>query len=190
MDVGSGAHVFCCQDEVAGKRWEVTAAMADQAHRISGLVADVLAGADPALSLYDTEITGTGGTATLRVLVDREGGVDLDALTDATRALEAAFAEDVDLRSRYALEVSSPGLERPLRTPGHFRAAVGSAVSVKTFAPLDGTRRFDGTLAGADDDGCTLETEGTTRHLAYDAIAKAQTTFEWESGDKQKAARS
>lgn len=164
--------------------------MADQAQRINGLVADVLVAVDPALSLYDTEITGSGGTATLRVLIDREGGVDLDALTDATRALEAALAEDADLRTRYALEVSSPGLERPLRTPDHFAAAVGSTVTVKTFAPIDGTRRFDGILTGVDADGCTVEVDGTTQHLAYDAIAKARTTFEWERGDKQKAARS
>lgn len=164
--------------------------MADQAHEINGLVADVVAGVDPSLSVYDVETTGSGGTATLRVLVDREGGVDLDALTDTTRALEAAFGEDADLRTRYALEVSSPGLERPLRTAAHFTAAVGSTVTVKTFAPVDGARRFDGTLTEADDDGCTLDVNGTSQHLAYDAIAKARTTFEWERGDKQKAARS
>ncbi len=166
------------------------------------LVTGVLAVIDSDLSLYDVEIVGNAGSAMLRILVDGTAGVDLDTLTDATRALEAAFEEDADLRTRYALEVSSPGLERPLRTPEHFAAAVGTTVSMKTFAPLDGNRRFDGTLTEADSDGCVVETDGTKHRLAYDAIAKARTTFEWTRGDKpgtsqnrkgrqkQKAARS
>lgn len=169
----------------------------DRLDAVRHLVSEVLAAVDPDLTLYDIEISGTAGSAMLRILVDHTGGVDLDTLTDTTRALEAAFEQDADLRTRYALEVSSPGLERPLRTPEHFAAAVGATVSVKTFAPLDGNRRFDGTLTEADSDGCVVETEGTSHRLAYDAIAKARTTFEWKRGRKsggdrqrQKAARS
>ena len=82
------------------------------------------------LELYDIDINGSGRGRTLRVLIDRDGGVDLEAITSVTQALAPVL--DVDpavsavLPGAYLLEVSSPGLERPLRTPAHYRHAIGS----------------------------------------------------------------
>ncbi|HEY7106695.1 MAG TPA: ribosome maturation factor RimP [Acidimicrobiia bacterium] len=130
------------------------------------------------LGLYDVEVTGSGRAKVVRVLVDREGGIDLDAVGVAAEAISPVL--DGDRLSRvlpgpYSLEVSSPGLERPLRRPEHFGGAVGSTVSVK----LSGGR-VRGTLADADADGFDLTLDdGTTQRFSYDDVAQARTVFEW-----------
>ena len=123
------------------------------------------------LTLYDLEVSGSQ----VRITVDAPGGVDLEAIARATRAISAALDEHDPIPSKYTLEVSSPGLERALRTPAHFAAAVGSLVSVKTNARVDGERRIKGTLVAADDDGITVD----DRTLQYSEIEKARTVFEW-----------
>ena len=84
------------------------------------------------LALYDVELHGTGPARTLRVTVEKEGGVDLDAITEVTRAVSPVLDAEPSLTGSYLLEVSSPGLERPLRRPEHYRRAVGDTISVKT----------------------------------------------------------
>lgn len=125
--------------------------------------------------LYDVEQAG----ATLRVLVDRPGGVDLDLLTEVTRELSSALDDVEPVPGRYTLEVSSPGLERPLRRPDHFSAAVGTKVRIKTGAEVEGDRRIEGVLVRADDDGVVVETEGGPRRLALREISSARTVFDW-----------
>jgi ribosome maturation factor RimP len=85
------------------------------------------------------------------------------------------------------LEVSSPGLERNLRTPAHHRWALGKQVRIKTVAGLEGDRRVEGTLAEADEGGVTIALPGAggaTRRLAYADIERARTVFEWGPGPK------
>jgi ribosome maturation factor RimP len=127
------------------------------------------------VDLYDLELAG----GTLRVLVDRDGGVDLDALGELTRSISAGLDAVDPLPGGYTLEVSSPGLERPLRTPDHFRAAVGTKVSVKTRPGTDGDRRLDGELVDADDDAATVATADGERRVAYVDVERARTVFEW-----------
>ncbi|MGB7053440.1 MAG: ribosome maturation factor RimP [Acidimicrobiales bacterium] len=134
------------------------------------------------LELVDVERRG----AVLAVTVDRPGGADLDALTDANRAVSRALDELDPIPGRYSLEVSSPGLERPLRTPAHFARAVGETITVKTRPQVPGERRRRGRLAAADDKGFELDEEpaedasdgGTVRFL-YSDIDRARTVFEW-----------
>lgn len=134
---------------------------------------------DHDLQLFDVEHAG----GILRILVDREGGVDLGAIAEATRAISAILDEIDPLPGRYTLEVSTPGLERPLRTPAHFAGAVGAKVNVKTTSGEE--RRVAGTLAAADDDGITLTTESAEeRRLSYAQIEKARTVFEWGPAPK------
>ena len=145
------------------------------------------------LDLYDVEVSGTGRARVLRVLVDRAGGVDLDAIADATQSISPLLDApplDAVIAGPYALEVSSPGLERPLRTPAHFAGAVGEIVSVKTRATDDhGARRVRGIVASADDTGVDLTVDGATERIAYDAITQARTVFEWESTSKKSTQR-
>jgi ribosome maturation factor RimP len=146
------------------------------------------------LDLYDVEVSGTGRARILRVMVDREGGVDLDAIADATQAVSPLLDApplDAVIAGPYALEVSSPGLERPLRTPAHFARAVGETVSVKWRAGDDhGATRVRGVVTAADDTGfdLTLDDGGperSTERIAYGDVTQARTVFEWGSEPKR-----
>jgi ribosome maturation factor RimP len=130
------------------------------------------------LDLVDVVFRGSE----LEVFVDREGGVDLEALSDATRAVSAALDEIDPIPGRYTLTVSSPGLERRLRTPAHFARAIGEAVTLRVHGGTDDVRRVTGTLEAADETGCTLVgpelPEGSLR-VTYDEIERARTVFAW-----------
>jgi len=134
------------------------------------------------LELYDVELSGSGRARTLRILLDRPGGVDLDAVTEATRAL-GPLLDDRLLAGSAQLEVSSPGLERPLRRPEHFRGAVGDHVSLKLQGP-DGPERRRGVLREADERGGVLEVEGVEHRFDYEAVTQARTVFEWGSSER------
>ena len=149
----------------------------------------VRAAAEPVLSslgleLVDVEIVGSGRARTLRLTVDREGGVDLDTLAEANRPVVDALDAVEALSGPYTLELSSPGLERPLRRPAEFRRFVGTTISVKSHDVVAGSRRHRGLLAEADDDGIALEVDGEHRRFPYDAIASARTVFEWGPAPK------
>ncbi len=130
------------------------------------------------LDLVDVEVHG----AQLTVFVDRTGGVGLDELGEATRDVSAALDELDPIPGRYTLSVSSPGLERRLLTPAHFARAVGEKVTVRVDAGTADVRRITGTLASADEAGCTVTgpdvPDGELR-IAYDQIERARTVFEW-----------
>ena len=130
------------------------------------------------LDLVDVELHG----AQLTVFVDREGGIGLDELGDATRDVSAAL-DDIDpMPGRYTLSVSSPGLERRLRTPAHFARAVGETVTIRIDAGTADVRRITGTLESADETGCTIagpEVPDGEMRIAYDQIERARTVFEW-----------
>jgi ribosome maturation factor RimP len=147
---------------------------------VADRVAAIVAPAVESLGLHVYDVEHTGGA--LRVLVDRDGGVDLEAITAATRALSRALDDADPIDGRYTLEVSSPGLERPLRTAEHFATAArrGETVRIKTKPGVEGERRFDGTVGDVGGDGITVRlADGSTRDLRYDDIERARTVFEW-----------
>jgi ribosome maturation factor RimP len=130
------------------------------------------------LDLVDIERKG----GELTVFVDREGGVDLDELSEATKVVSNALDELDPIPGRYLLSVSSPGLERRLRTPAHYQRAVGETVSVRVHGGTDNVRRVQGVLESADESGCTVAGE----HIAYNDIERARTVFEWGASPKSK----
>lgn len=149
--------------------------------RVRAVVEPVVAA--QGVELFDLEQVGP----TLRVTVDRDGGVDVEAIARVTRAVSRALDEHDPIAGQYTLEVSSPGLERALRTPAHYAWAVGRQVAVKTVPGTEAGRRLVGTVAAADDSGVTLrldEPAGTDVQLAYDQIEKARTVFEWGPAPK------
>ncbi|MEM9468441.1 MAG: ribosome maturation factor RimP [Actinomycetota bacterium] len=146
--------------------------------RVRELIAPVVA--DVGAELYDVEFNG----GILRILVDAEGGIDIDSIKTISKSSSRILDDADPIPGRYTLEVSSPGLERPLRTRAHYERAVGELVKVKTFADVDGARRFTGTLVGADDAGFVLEVDGDARSFVYDNVAKARTVFEWGGNPK------
>jgi ribosome maturation factor RimP len=132
--------------------------------------------AHQSLTVYDVEHSGS----TVRILLDGPDGIDLDEIAHMTRLISVALDEADPIPGKYTLEVSSPGLERPLRTPDHFRGAVGSTVSVKTVPDYEGERRIKGVLSAADASGIAVD----AHMLRYDDIDKARTVFEWGPAPK------
>ena len=131
---------------------------------------------DAGAFLEGVETTRAGRYSTVRVLVDLPDGpgdLDLDALTTVSRAVSAAVDEADPVRGQYTLEVSTPGAERELSTPRHFRRAVGHGVEL--MVEDDGVDVvLTGTVTAADEDSVTLQTDGRERALALDDVRQAR----------------
>jgi len=110
---------------------------------------------------------------TLRLYIDRPGGVDL-------ALCEAVTGELRDLLERYSLEVSSPGVDRPLTKPEHYRRFLGRRVRVRTREAIEGRRNFTGTLAEADDDAVLVAAEGAPVRIPLDGIKRSNLIGELE----------
>jgi ribosome maturation factor RimP len=110
------------------------------------------------LELVDVQCRPEGGRTVVRLLIDRPGGgVTVDELARISREVGHLFDAHDTIPGRYTLECSSPGLNRPLVKPDHFRRAVGQRVYVRTRTPVDGRRQFRGTLAEVADDVVTVD---------------------------------
>ena len=132
------------------------------------------------LSIYDIELAG----GILRIVVDRPGGVALDVIARFTRGLSPILDERDPINGHYTLEVSSPGLERRLRTPAHFQGALGETVKLKLRAGAADDRRPTGVLSAATDDEVTVDVDGGSVTVAFDAIESARTVFVWPDNAK------
>lgn len=146
--------------------------------RVRGLIEPVCT--TDGVDLVDVELNG----GVLKVTVDRTGGLDLDVIAGITRRVSRLLDEHDPVPGRYTLEVSSPGVERRLRTPDHFRRAVGEQVSVRTLARDDGPRRLAGELVAADDTTITVRVDGDDHAVALDLVERARTVFEWGPAPK------
>jgi ribosome maturation factor RimP len=128
------------------------------------------------LDLYDVELAG----GALNVTVTRPDGVDLEALTEANHLLSAWLDEHDPLPGRYTLDVSSPGLERRLRTPAHFLSAIGDTVTLRERRDGEATRRLEGPLTSASSSELTIDDhEAGTVTVALSTIERARTVFAW-----------
>jgi len=124
------------------------------------------------IDVFDVEFSG----GRLVVSVTRPGGIDLEALTEANHIVSDLLDEhDPIPADHYLLEVSSPGLERSLRTPEHFTGALGETVNIKVKPHVEGERRHEGLLEAADDEGVSVG----GRRFTYDDIERARTVFVW-----------
>ncbi len=108
-------------------------------------------------SLWDVEYVKEAGEWFLRVYIDREGGVDLDACEAVSRPLSDLLDEADPIPNSYTFEVSSAGLERALRRPEHFEKCMGQRVDVRLYRPLEGSKEFTGALAGYENGAVLLE---------------------------------
>lgn len=126
--------------------------------------------------LEDVSVSAAGRRSVVRVVVDRDGGIDLDAVADVSRVVSAALDEsDVMGTSSYVLEVTSPGVDRPLTQPRHWRRATGRLVSVA--AGERGT--VLGRVQDADDIAVTLDVEGDATRVPYDKLGPGHVQVEF-----------
>lgn len=138
------------------------------------------------LELVDAAFTREHGRRVLRVTVDLDaGGVDLDTIAEVSGRISRRLDLEDVVSGRYDLEVSSPGVERPLKRPPEFRRHTGEKVKVRSVEPVDGSRTHTGTLEAAGDDGIVVRTEAGERRLRYEDVASARTVFEWGPAERK-----
>ena len=122
------------------------------------------------------------GPGLLKITLDKEGGIDLDTITEASEQISDLLDVHDPVPGRYTLEVTSPGVERPLRTPAQYKRFVGTPIVIRTQPGVEGERRVQDILESADDDGIVIG----GRRLAYADIERARTVFEWGGAEKKK----
>lgn len=132
------------------------------------------------VELDDIEILGGGQI--VRVTVDAGDPIGVDIITELSKGIGRLIEEDDPFSGSYTLEVSSPGLERKLTRPNHYRKSIGANVKVRTFAAVDGEKNHEGALVSADEGGFTVDIEGTERKFQYGDVSSARTIFVWEKG--------
>jgi ribosome maturation factor RimP len=150
---------------------------------LEALVAPVVEAAG--LDLVDVELRREGKRRVLRVTVDREGGLDLDTIAEVSERVSRRLDVEGFDPGPYALEVSSPGVERPLRGPGDFGRHVGQEVRVRTSEPVGGARVHRGRLIAAGEDSVTIATDDGERTVAYGNVAAARTVVDWDAALKR-----
>jgi ribosome maturation factor RimP len=127
------------------------------------------------LDLVDVTFGRESGRRILRVTVDREGGVDLETISQISQKVSRRLDLEGFEPGPYALEVSTPGIERPLRRPQDFRRAVGERVQVKTEEGV-----LVGELRAAEDDAIRIAGAEGERLLALEEVAAAKTVVDWD----------
>jgi ribosome maturation factor RimP len=121
---------------------------------------------EPGVEVLAVELAGGPRSRTLRIFIDREGGVDLDLCARVTRHLR-------DLLRDFTVEVSSPGPERPLTKLEHYRRFMGRRVRIRTREAIEGRKDFKGELIGADDRGVSLAGEWGTLTVPHERIRRS-----------------
>lgn len=155
--------------------------------RITPLIQDLV---EPLLSdlgyeLVDLQYSREGGRYILRLFIDRPGGVGLDDCEKVSRAVGELLDQEDPIPNSYYLEVSSPGLERPLKKEADFLRFTGRKVKIHTFAPIEGQRHFRGRLQGCQDGRVQVQLDGgVLRVIPLDQVATARLVFDLEEDEE------
>ena len=139
------------------------------------------------LELVEVTFRKEGGRRILRVIIDREGGVDLDTISLVSERVSRRLDLEGFAGGPYSLEISSPGIDRPLRTPRDFERRLGERVKVKTSQPVGGSRTLTGALVSADAEAIVIATDGGELRVRYADIASARTVVDWGAELKRSA---
>ena len=141
------------------------------AEKLTGPIGDL------GLDLEAVDLSSAGRRRILRVAIDKDGGVTMDDIADATREVSRVLDEtDLMGTQAYTLEVSSPGVDRPLTLPRHWRRNVGRLVKVS----LGEGEPLNGRITSSDEGGAVLDVEGTERRLEYAEVKKARIQIEFK----------
>lgn len=141
------------------------------------VLAESLAGSH-GVRVLDVEMAGSVTRPQVRVFIDREGGVTLDECAAFSRALSALFDVEDPIPSSYTLEVSSPGLDRPLKKMKHFEQSIGKLAKVVLKQKVDGEHVHIGRIMEVRGGVITLRTEGREVLIPFDIISRARLEIE------------
>jgi ribosome maturation factor RimP len=129
------------------------------------------------LEIIDIEFRREPIGMVLRVFVDHPQGVSVETCAEASQLISGILEKTDTIKSSYTLEVSSPGLERRLTKPSHYRRFLGRDVKVAAKRAVDGKKRFTGKLARADDTGFSIEIDGELVDFKYEQVTRANLVF-------------
>ena len=158
--------------------------MSNVIDRVTSMVSPILA--DLSLELYDLDFAGGVLKVTIDTPPGSPAGVDIDQIALVTRLLGRELDHDENaVPGRFTLEVSSPGLERTLRTPAHYAREAGKEVNIRLREQHDGRRRISGLLLSANDTSARVRDEnGAEVDIPLALVDKAKTVFVWEANPK------
>jgi ribosome maturation factor RimP len=151
---------------------QVVRASRNMAHRLQELLEPVVE--DLGYELWHLESVGGGSKAVLRLYIDAPAGVDIDDCETVSHEVSAVLDVADDGQASYQLEVSSPGLDRPLVTAAHFRRFLGERARVHLYAPISGRRRFRGVIEAVNGESIDLACDDAIYTLAIGDMAKAR----------------
>jgi len=152
------------------------------AARVTEVISPVVA--ELGYEIWDVEYVKEGADWHLRVTIDSENGIDITDCEKVHRAIDPVLDEFDPIEDAYYLDVSSPGLERDIRTPEHYNACTGEKVEIKLFTAFDGMKSFVGTLIGylPDTDSVTVEIAGGREvTVTRKQISKCNVYFDFDN---------
>ena len=154
-------------DATTARIWELAAPLADM----------------QGLEIIEIELRreGSRGGRVLRLYLDKDGGPNMDELSQVSRALSAMLDEHNVVEGAYTLEVSSPGINRPLKLPDHFRRFLGKRVRVRTRELIQGRRSFLGSLLEVSREHIALDQDGTRFEIPFALIEKSNYEHDWSA---------
>ncbi len=127
--------------------------------------------------LLGVEFISAGNHSVLRLFIDHENGIDVDDCAEVSRQVGAILDVEDPISSEYSLEVSSPGLDRPLFDKAHFEAVVDETVEVKISMPLNGRRKFKGKLVAVENDSLIVMVDNEEYELVISNIDKSHLVY-------------
>ncbi len=133
--------------------------------------------------LWDVEYVKVGSEYYLRLTIDHENGITIEDCEKVHRAIDPLLDEADPIEGAYHLEVSSPGIERELKTDAHIEACVGWDVEIKLYAPLDGAKSYTGILLGLDEEEKYIGLElpsGEEKVFPREAVAQIRTRYTFD----------
>ena len=130
--------------------------------------------------LWDVEFVKEGSKKILRVTIDSEEGIDINTCEKFHRTIDPMLDEADPIDESYYLEVTSPGIEREIKTDAHIAMCEGEMIEVRLYAPKNGAKTFNGTLVGLNDDGkVVIDINGNAVEFERSEIAKMHTVFDF-----------
>lgn len=150
--------------------------LSNGANKVTELIEPTIEALD--LDLWGVELLQQGKFTVLRIYIESDDGITIDDCEKASRQVSAILDVEDPISGEYTLEVSSPGLDRPLFKLSQFEAFADDEVNIKTRSPVDGRRKFKGRITKIDGNTIRIDVDGTEYDLDHGDIEKASVVFQ------------